>query len=104
MYTQDEFLKIIEQRTGWTHGNPDKLFGFIAGTSCPYERKAMQSSSRRVGFTVWKKAFGIGIETNIESGTPDEMINTICDFLNAPFPEKDAQGRAFRTVGEFGDV
>lgn len=83
MTPEEQFIEEINKSTNKSLDKGD--YGFIAGTHSPYGNysKGLQSASKVLGFTVWKKTD----EGYIDKGfIHTEDLNTkqeIIDFLNS---------------------
>jgi len=82
MYSEEEFFRIIEERTG--RKLTDCSFGFITGTSSPFiPKEGMVSAERQLGYMIWKRdTDSEGKTTTVELKTPGMSIDEIVTFLN----------------------
>ncbi len=86
MYSEEEFFKIIKDKTGRDFN--EGTYGFIFGTRCPYQPKqGMLSSTKSIGYTVWKKDKEYPENPHSYLETEDTDINLVISFLNGTMEE-----------------
>lgn len=81
MYSEEEFLKIVKNKTGFP--GEGKTFGFVMGTHTPFGiNRGMASASTVHGYTIWKKEGDKTTEKNVNPYEETDSLKTTINFLN----------------------
>jgi hypothetical protein len=77
--TDIEFNQVIEAATGKKIGVD---YGFLFGTSAPYEMKGgMFSAHNQLGYTTWKSTETGAVEKSFPPASIEENLKAVINFL-----------------------